>query len=488
LTVDGTQQFVINPQPGYQTNWHAFEPRVQAAWQVTPKLQAHAGAGIMVIPPNIWQDNFLTGSTPFAVYPRLVAASGAPIRYGFQITPAQLPHVYTPSGTDILASGNTKSVAPNTVMDVDRYEKDVAALTPSHVVSALNLSGIDRSFDNATMYTWTTGLEQKIGNLTADASYVGTASVRLPRYSFPNAYPGASPGFAPHTQFDSNGNVIGGFGVENVIIANSHSTYHALQTSLSGTVGHGGPGVQASYTWGKSIDDTSLVLGGTGSTGAVAAGASQNPYDTHPEKGPSNFDVTHGFGLSLAQDLHLSSINFLEPVSRKVTDGWELLSISSINSGSPFTVFSGIQQTGYGSNGVDRPDQIAKPHLSTARKVREDYFGEGANNAADFFSIPIHIAGGSGPNDGRLGTLGRNTFRGPAFYNFDFALIKDTPIGQRKSGAERMDLQFRSEFFNLFNIVTMGLPTNTLNGSGFGEISKTAGNSRQIQFSLKIIY
>jgi Carboxypeptidase regulatory-like domain len=498
LTVNGVQEYVINPQPGYRTNWHAFEPRVQAAWQATSKIQAHAGGGIMVIPPNIWQDNFLTGSTPFAVYPRLVAAANAPIQYGFQITPAQLPHVYTPSGTDIFASGKTTTVAPNTVMDVDRYEKDVAALTPSHVVSPLNLSGIDRNFDSATMFTWTLGMERKFGNLTADASYVGTTSQNLPRYSYPNAFPGASPEFAPHTQFDSAGNVIGGFGVENVIIANSHSTYHALQTSLSGTVGHGGPGVQASYTWGKSIDDTSLVLPGTGATGAVAAGVSQNPYDNHPEKGPSQFDVTHGFGLSLAQDLHLESVNFLRPVSRKVTDGWELLSISSISSGSPFTVYSGIQQTGYGAGGVDRPDQIAKPKLSTARKVREDYFGRGGDNGIAFFSIPVHLAGGTGPNQGRLGTLGRNTFRGPAFYNFDFALIKDTPFGRRKSGAERMDLQFRSEFFNLFNIVTMGLPSNTLQvnhttgailqNTGFGEISKTAGNSRQIQFSLKVIY
>jgi hypothetical protein len=53
---------------------------------------------------------------------------------------------------------------------------------------------------------------------------------------------------------------------------------------------------------------------------------------------------------------------------------------------------------------------------------------------------------------------------------------------------ERMDVQFRGEFFNLFNIVTMGLPSNILNGSGFGEISKTAGTSRQIQLSLKLIY
>ncbi len=487
LTVNGVQQFVINPQPGYQTDWNAWEPRVQATWQASKKISAHAGGGVMVIPPNIWQDNYLTGSTPFAVYPRLLSASNAPIRYGFQITSAQLPHAYTPAGVDILASG-TKSIAPNTVMDVNRYEQDVAALTKGNVVSDLNLSGIDRSFGDATLYTWTAGVERKFGSLTADAGYVGTAGVKLPRVSFPNAYAGATAGFATQTTFDANGNVTGGFGVENIITASAHSSYHALQTSLSGAIGHGGPGIQASYTWSKSLDDTSTAMGGF----------PQNPFDTHAEKGPSSFDVAHGFGLSAAQDLHLESIGFLRPISKKLTDGWELLSISGISSGSPFTVFSGIQQTGAGLNGVDRPDQIAKPHLSTARKDRKDYFGMGGDNGVEYFSIPVFLTGGTGPNSGRFGSLGRNTFRGPAFYNFDFAFIKDTPFGRRKNGAERMSLQFRSEFFNLFNIVTMGLPSNILqvnhlNGkilrdTGFGEISKTAGNSRQIQFSLKLIY
>ena len=497
LTVNRVQLYVINPQPGYKTDWNAWQPRVQASWQVTNKFLARAGGSIMTIPPNIWQDNFLTGSTPFAVYPRLLSAAGAPINYGFQITPAELPNVYTPSGVNIFASGRTNTVPANTVMDVNRYEQDVAALTPGHGVSDLNLSGIDRSFGNATLYTWTAGLERKLRNLTADASYVGTAGIKLPRTSFPNAYPGADPAFAPHTTFDSAGNVTGGFGVENVITATSHSTYHALQASLSGTMAHGGPGIQASYTWGKSIDDTSQVIGGTGSTGAVTVPFPQDPYGTHTEKGPSNFDVKNAFNASVAQDLHLESVNFLSPLSRKATAGWELLSISTLTSGSPFTVYSGIQQTGVGSNGVDRPDQIATPHLSTARKVREDYFGEGGNNGEDFFSIPIHVPGGTGPNQGRFGTLGRNSFRGPAFYDYDFAMIKDTPFGRRASGAERVSLQFRSEFFNLFNIVNMGLPANILavgkNGqigttNGFGFISKTAGNSRQIQFSLKLIY
>jgi len=458
-TVNGEQEYVVNPQPGYK----------------------------MAIEPNLWQDNLLTGWIPFVEYPRLLSAANGPIHYGFQITPAQLPAVYALSGKNIFPSEKTTEVPANTPMDVNRFEQDVAALTPGHVVSDLTLNGVDPSFGDATLYTWTAGLERKIGNLTADAAYVGTAAEKLPQTTFPNGYPGASPAFAPHTTFDSSGDVIGGLGLETIVTATAHSSYHALQTSLAGTAGHGGPGIQASYTWSKSIDDASQVIGGTGSTGAVTIPAPQNPSDFHAEKGPSAFDVTNSFGLSLAQDLHLDSAGFLQPVSKKATGGWELLSISSLSSGSPFTVYSGIQQTGAGSNGVDRPDQIGTPHLSTARKVREDYFGEGADNK-NFFFIPIQIAGGTGPNSGRFGTLGRNTFRGPAFYDFDFAMIKDTPFGLRKSGAERVDLQCRAEFFNLFNIVDMGLPANIIDGSGFGEISKTAGNSRQIQFSLKLIY
>ena len=167
--------------------------------------------------------------------------------------------------------------------------------------------------------------------------------------------------------------------------------------------------------------------------------------------------------------------------------GSDVLAISTLTSGLPFTVYSGVQQTGAGSNGVDRPDQTGTPVLSTSRKIREDYFGLGANNASYFF-IPIGVPGGTGPNQGVFGTLGRDTFRGPAFHNFDFALIKDTPFGERAGGGELLNLQFRAEFFNLFNIVNFGLPSNIIKGSGFGEISRTASNSRQIQFSLKVIF
>ncbi len=486
-TANGGQEFLINPQPGYRTAMNNWGPRVQMDYRFSDHLVGHAGGALTTIPPNIWQDNQLTGALPFVFYPRVTAAAGAQIPYGFQITPAQLPRVYTPAGVDIFASGRPNDVPANTVLDVDRLERDIASL--SGQPSPLNVQAISRGFGNAMLGTWSLGLERSLGNVTASVTYVGTAAYKLARNTFPNAYPGATAAFARFTQFNATGVPIGGFGTESEITPTSHSNYHALQLSAAGQTGHGGPGMQASYTWSKSMDDTSTVAGtsATSTVGAIAQAAPQDPFDTHAERGPSTFDATHSFSLSLAQEIPLQTLSFLNRVNRKAVEGWQLISISSISSGTPFTVYSGIQQTGAGSANSDRPDQIAQPALSTARARREDYFGRGDNNAT-FFSIPINVAGGTGPNQGRFGTLGRNTFRGPAFYDFDISLVKDTSIGKRKSGSELINIQFRSEFFNIFNIVNMGLPSNTLLGSGFGFINRTAGSSRQIQFSLKFAY
>lgn len=141
-----------------------------------------------------------------------------------------------------------------------------------------------------------------------------------------------------------------------------------------------------------------------------------------------------------------------------------------------------LAKTGVGSNSADRPDQIGVPVLSTGRAVREDYFGLGAANAS-YFSIPINVPGGTGPNHGRFGTLGRDTFRGPAFNNIDVSLVKETALLH-----EALKLQFRAEFFNVFNLVNFGLPANIRLGPGFGVIHSTAGTSRQTQFSLKLLY
>jgi hypothetical protein len=196
--------------------------------------------------------------------------------------------------------------------------------------------------------------------------------------------------------------------------------------------------------------------------------------------------VKQALAFNVFQDLHADRTPLRRVLGQTLTAGWQVLGIGTFQTGLPFTIYSGIQQTGVGSMGTDRPDQIGTPVLSTSRAVREDYFGLGADNASYFF-IPIDVPGGTGPNRGVFGTLGRNTFRGPGLRDIDLALIKDTPLLER-AGAARAFLQFRAEFFNVFNIVNFGLPANILLGPGFGEINHTASNSRQIQFSMKVIY
>ena len=482
----GGQKYLVNPSPVSKLYANDWGPRFSVDTRFTETFRGHVGAGLMTIPQNIWQTNLLTGALPFVFYPRITATPERQIPYGFQITPAQIPQSYSTTGQNIFANG-PKGVAPNTVLDVNRLEADLGAV--SGQPSPLNAQAISRDFGNGMLATWMLGLEKSIGGVTTSASYVGTAAYKLARISFPNAYPGATSQFAPFTTFNAAGTPVGGFGTENLLTANSHSSYNALQLSAAGQTGHGGPGMQASYTWSKSIDDTSTVAGTsvTSTVGAVSQAAPQNPFDTHPERGPSTFDLTHSFTLSLSQQLPFARAAFLSGINRKLTDGWQVISVATISSGLPFTVYSGIQQTGFGSANSDRPDQISEPVLSTARPRREDYFGRGDANAS-FFFIPVNLPGGTGPNSGRFGTLGRNTFRGPAFYNLDLSAVKDTPVGRRRSGSELAVVQFRAEFFNILNIVNMGLPSNTILGSGFGLINRTAGSSRQIQFSLKVVY
>ncbi len=473
-------RFLINTQPAYPTDWNGWGPRLAIDWRWDDKTVFHAGGAITTILPNVWQDNMVTGGLPYVVTPLITAAPGHPVPFQNSVMGISLPGVYTVSGAPVYTTGKSTDVAPNTEMDVQRFASDLAALSSDKQPQPLTGAAMARNFHNGYIGTYTVGLERNVGDVTASLNYVATVGIALARIDSPNGYSGAEGAFAPYAQQ--------GFGPIAVMTNRSHSTYHSLQTSVQKNSVRAGLGFQASYTFSKSLDDSSAVLGGflSGSSGTVLQTAPQNPRGLAQEKGPSTFDVTQVFSLSAIQQLPLERAPGVRRLGRRASNGWQVLGLATLTSGSPFTVYSGIQQTGAGSTGADRPDLVAAPVLSTSRTVREDYFGLGANNAS-YFSIPIDVPGGTGPNRGRFGTLGRDTFRGPAFHNFDVSLIKDTMIGGARN-PERAVVQFRAEFFNVFNIVNFGLPANIVLGPGFGVISRTAGPSRQIQLSLKLLY
>lgn len=487
LSPGTTQPYLYNPQPPYAMDWNGWGPRVSLDYGLRKHITVHAAGAITTILPNLWLENYVTGAFPFEFQPLVTALPGFPLSFQDSVTPLTLPPVYTTQGQLLFPNGSSSNVPANMPMDVQRFQNDLAAMTPGNQVQLFTAISVDPHLRNGYIATQTLGIDQELGSVKVSASYVGTAGVHLASVLAPNGYGGAAPAFARYTQFDAAGQATGGFGPEMVMSSGAHSSYHALQTGASQNTPHMGLSFQASYTFSKSIDDTSAVPGGiSGTPGVVLQTLPQDPFHPEKDRGPSTFDVTHVFAVSLIQRLPLERVRFLRPLGKTITRGWQFLNITTLTSGSPFSVYSGVQQTGAGVNGTDRPDLVSMPDFSTSRPVREDYFGRAGANSS-FFQIPINVLGGTGPNQGVFGTLGRDTFRGPAFRQFDLALIKDTAFGRRGNG-EFANLQFRAEFFNIFNEVNFGLPSNIVRGSGFGTISKTAGPSRQIQFSLKLNY
>ncbi len=282
------QEVLINPQPPYDQDWNGWGPRLGLDYALGRHTVLHAGGAITTEIPNLWQDNFLTAAIPYAFSLSIYAQPANPLPFQNTFVPTPLPTAYNTAGQPIFATGRSQDVPANTVIDLPRFQNELDALTPGNVQLITGI-GIVKNFGNGYIGSWTAGVDHDFGDFKFNASYVATAGIHLPRVFWPNSYGGASPAFAPFTQFDSSGNPTGGFGSESLIASTSHSTYHSLQTSLTKNSARLGLGLQASYTYSKSLDDTSAVLGGlVGSAGTVLQTNPQNPWDTARGKGAVN--------------------------------------------------------------------------------------------------------------------------------------------------------------------------------------------------------
>ncbi len=147
----------------------------------------------------------------------------------------------------------------------------------------------------------------------------------------------------------------------------------------------------------------------------------------------------------------------------------------TLATGRPFTVRdrSDPQCT---SDNTTRPDLVGDPKLPDSQKSAERFF-----NTDAFLQIPTSPQTGQLCNP-RFGNAGRNIVEADGIVSFDFSLIKNIEVD------ERVTVQFRSEFFNIFNNVNFQVPVNDISSPGFGQVLETTTTSRQIQFALKILF
>ena len=147
-----------------------------------------------------------------------------------------------------------------------------------------------------------------------------------------------------------------------------------------------------------------------------------------------------------------------------VLGNWEWSNILGLYGGQPVAVTLGFDNASLGSTGGQRPDLVGNPVSGDPTRLR--WFNTSA------FARPAQF---------KFGNAGRNLLRGPDLKNYDTALMKNFILHEQKT------LQFRTEFFNAFNLVNFGQPNANFSSQDFGVIL-SARASRSIQMSLKLSF
>jgi hypothetical protein len=240
----------------------------------------------------------------------------------------------------------------------------------------------------------------------------------------------------------------------------------------------------ASYTWSKSIDDGTGISAASDTSGSD--GFAQDARNLRAERAVSDYDVTHRFSSSFVYDLPFSKL--ANKKLRAVAGGWQLTGILTLQTGPPFTVFSGRDESNTGAGTLqDRPNIIGDWRLPNQGPDR-------------WFNTCTLLANGTRrnclPGDspawginaaGTFGNAGRNIIRSDGLQNFDLGVARTFRL------TEQVSFQFRSEFFNLPNHPNFSLPNESAASTSFGVVSRAAfqsqtGAQRQIQFGGKIIF
>lgn len=311
-----------------------------------------------------------------------------------------------------------------------------------------------------------------------DISYVGNFGRNMNRLR--NANQGRVTGFNadgspavvfPYANLNTNVNTVGGNHAFLELATNDGNTsYNGLLASLRQRYSKG-LGYGVSYTWSKNLADFVDNLTG-GST-------PQNAYAYNLERGYSPFDVTHRFVAYTTYELPAGKGHALlggGGAASRLIGGWQLNALVALETGTPFTVFA-PDNSRTGGNHAARANCIGDP-FAGATADRKRY----VNSGPGFFLNPAAFAV---PGIGQFGTCGPRTFHGPGIENVDFSVFKNFVF------AERFRLEFRSEFFNLFNHANFQNPNSSVAPSSlgsFGRTFSTIADPREIQFALKLYF
>ena len=261
--------------------------------------------------------------------------------------------------------------------------------------------------------------------------------------------------------------------------------YNAFQTSLNKRFSNGF-NFLAAYTFAKNLGNADGNVGGF----------IQDPYHVNLEHGPVAPDIRHRFTISYLYELPIGRgrrfLSDLGGIGDGILGGWQLAGITSAQSGEAVTASMSTDLSNTGTQSY-RPDQVADPYnfsFNTASQGTDFGCTNPGHQTLDCwynqaaFVTPALAPGQQATHqfgNARIGNL-----RGPDLVDFDFVLQKNFKV------TEAQQIEFRAEFFNLFNHPNFGLPGGgsqiAVDVPGGASITNTAIDNRQIEFALKYTF
>ncbi len=379
----------------------------------------------------------------------------------------------------IVGSGNNPA-APITA-NVDQYAALNALSGQSYTSSA---RALDQNLRTAYANVWNANIQHEFANsFVASVAYAGSNGIKL--YSLNNINRRGS------------GALLGRSGRLNQTISSinfrsndGHSNYHSLQARVdSRYIKSVGLQFTAAYTYAHAIDNESSTFGDSFLLSRVGAGllGFQDAFNPAGDKGNADFDVRHRFVASFNWDIPFARNLGNRPL-KWVLDGWATNGVVSFRTGTPFTVFDTSQADNDGSQAI-RP-RVVGPLAQTLDSPRP---ANGAGGTFDFLDL-TGLAPTPSVNGPFTDTLGRNTFRAPGLQTWNISFFRNFKI------TETMKLQFRAEFFNLFNHPNLFVAggTNNIDGNTSNTVQVTRGGladninnveqHRNTQLALKFIF
>jgi len=452
------------------TRYGNFAPRIGIAWAPRTegafakvlggpdKFSIRAGWGIFYQNVEGAMNIDQTGLAPFDVY-----------------YPAPLPVVFASPYTN-RSDGGQHQPFP---YDTNNFNWSLALPLSGYPVPPIDQkvpyavsynASLQRQFGTGTLLTLTYLGNQGHHLLTQLANNPGNPALCL-SLSQPSQVAPGSPTCGPFLEqqvytradgqvFNSTRQPYGGNFGDNIFFATlANSAYNSFQTSLRHTTGR--LSFNLGYTFSKSLDNSSNLQD-----------RQPNPLNMRLSRGLSSFDITHNFVVSYSYLLPFDQL--AKQRWSKLTGGWQLAGITHLATGFPIYLYEGDDHSLLGNSGqTDTPDYLGGPlHFQDPRK---------ANVST---GIPYFDTSQFAPSAiGKVGTANKAFFHGPGLNNFDMSLLKDTSV------TERLKLQFRAEFFNIFNHAQFYNPNGNITSgpSNFGVIN-SARPGRIGQMAVKVLF